>query len=214
MKKIGRIITLSMLLAAPFVSSAESYKDNFDSNSLGWTESSVESYSGSAVIDQGVMTVKSFGLSAAASALAGVKVGALNTFFETHCYAPIDVKKPFKIRTHVNIAKLAVDREAGLIFNYRDGGTFYVFEFTLDMVKFKRFENNVCVGTIMQGVKWQDTKKLDQEWVLESDGDKLTFSVDGLEMLNVRYMPLNYSGVGFYTWGKQILKVDDIEFIQ
>ena len=65
----------------------------------------------------------------ALTALSGVatKVGE-NTFFETHCYAPLNVQKPFTIRTHVNIQKLANDRTTGLVFNYRDGGNFYCFD--------------------------------------------------------------------------------------
>lgn len=57
-------------------------------------------------------------------------------------------------------------------------------------------------------------KKVDQEWVLESDGNQLTFTVDGMPIMKVRYMPLSYSGMGFYTFGKQKLVVDDIEFTQ
>ena len=57
-------------------------------------------------------------------------------------------------------------------------------------------------------------KKVDQEWELISDGQVLTFIVDGMQILKVRYMPLEYSGFGFYTFGKQELAVDDVEFIQ
>ena len=40
------------------------------------------------------------------------------------------------------------------------------------------------------------------------------FYVDDMEIMNVRYMPLDYAGLGFYTFGKQKLIIDDIEFIQ
>ncbi len=69
-------------------------------------------------------------------------------------------------------------------------------------------------GGIHQGVKWGNTKKLNQQWKLVSDGDVLSFFVDDMEILKVKYMPLDYAGVGFYTFGKQKLVVDDIEFIQ
>lgn len=198
---------------------AQSFKETFDSNSLEWTECAYESNSGTAIIDGGKMTIVSKGenkgLGLALTALSGVatKVGE-NTFFETHCYAPLDVQKPFKIISHVNIQKLSDDRTTGLVFNYRDGGNFYCFNFNGEMVRFERRVDGVVVGAIQQGVKWKDKKKVDQEWELLSDGQTITFIVDGMQILKVRYMPLEYIGFGFYTFGKQELQVDDVEFIQ
>ena len=217
MKKKIIIFAFSMLGALSV--QAQTFKETFDANSLEWTECAYESNSGTAVIDGGKMTITSKGenkgLGAALTVLSGVqtKVGK-NTFFETHCYATLDVQKPFKIRTHVNIEKLASDRMAGLVFNYKDGGNFYCFAFNDEMVCFNRYVDNVIVGQIQQGVKWADKKKVDQEWELISDGQVLTFIVDGMQILKVRYMPLEYSGFGFYTFGKQELAVDDVEFIQ
>lgn len=210
MKKAILVFSAFAMVSA---ANAQSIKETFDANSLEWTESSYESDNGSAIIDKGVLTVKSKGIKKGLTVLLGTQVGS-NTFFETHCYAPLDIIKPFKIRTHVNISKLNFDQMVGLIFNYKDYGTFYCFAFNEEQINFLRYENNVLVGGINQGIKWKDKKKVDQEWELESDGDILRFSVDGLEILKVRYMPLNYTGVGFYTFGKQTLVVDDIEFIQ
>ena len=217
MKK--KIIIFAFSMFGALSVQAQTFKETFDANSLEWTECAYESNSGTAVIDGGKMTITSKGenkgLGAVLTVLSGVqtKVGK-NTFFETHCYAPLDVQKPFKIRTHVNIEKLASDRMAGLVFNYKDGGNFYCFAFNDEMVCFNRYVDNVIVGQIQQGVKWSDKKKVDQEWELISDGQVLTFIVDGMQILKVRYMPLEYSGFGFYTFGKQELAVDDVEFIQ
>ena len=217
MKKKHLILSGLMLVSLGL--QAQTFKETFDANSLEWTECAYESNSGTAVIDGGKMTITSKGenkgLGAALTVLSGVKtkVGE-NTFFETHCYAPLDVQKPFKIRTHVNIEKLAGDRMTGLVFNYKDGGNFYCFAFNDEMVCFNRYVDNKVVGQIQQGVKWADKKKVDQEWELISDGQVLTFIVDGMQILKVRYMPLEYSGFGFYTFVKQKLAVDDVEFIQ
>ena len=217
MKNRNIIIAFSML--GTLSVQAQTFKETFDANSLEWTECAYESNSGTAVIDGGKMTITSKGenkgLGVALTLLSGVqtKVGR-NTFFETHCYAPLDVQKPFKIRTHVNIEKLASDRMTGLVFNYKDGGNFYCFAFNDEMVCFNRYVDNVVVGQIQQGVKWADKKKVNQEWELISDGQVLTFIVDGMQILKVRYMPLEYSGFGFYTFGKQELAIDDVEFIQ
>lgn len=217
MKKVFFSIALAM--GALSQANAQSFTETFDSNSLEWTECAYESNSGTAIIDEGKMIISSKGenkgLGIALTALTGTntKVGT-NTFFETHCYAPLDVQKPFKIRTHVNIQKLSDDRTTGLVFNYRDGGTFYSFNFNSEMVRFERRVNNVVVGAIQQGVKWTDKKKVDQEWELISDGNVLTFIVNGMQIMKVRYMPLEYSGFGFYTFGKQELEVEDVEFVQ
>ena len=215
----NRNINIAFFMLGTLSVQAQTFKETFDANSLEWTECAYESNSGTAVIDGGKMTITSKGenkgLGVALTLLSGVqtKVGR-NTFFETHCYAPLDVQKPFKIRTHVNIEKLASDRMTGLVFNYKDGGNFYCFAFNDEMVCFNRYVDNVVVGQIQQGVKWADKKKVDQEWELISDGQVLTFIVDGMQILKVRYMPLEYSGFGFYTFGKQELAIDDVEFIQ
>ena len=215
----NRNIIIAFFMLGTLSVQAQTFKETFDANSLEWTECAYESNSGTAVIDGGKMTITSKGenkgLGVALTLLSGVqtKVGR-NTFFETHCYAPLDVQKPFKIRTHVNIEKLASDRMTGLVFNYKDGGNFYCFAFNDEMVCFNRYVDNVVVGQIQQGVKWADKKKVDQEWELISDGQVLTFIVDGMQILKVRYMPLEYSGLGFYTFGKQELAIDDVEFIQ
>lgn len=67
---------------------------------------------------------------------------------------------------------------------------------------------------ISQGVKWPKNKKIRQEWKLVSDGSTLSFYVDGMEIQKVRYMPLDFTGIGFYTFGKQTLIVDDVTFTQ
>ena len=35
-----------------------------------------------------------------------------------------------------------------------------------------------------------------------------------MEILKVKYMPLAFSGIGFYTFGKQTLVVEDMTFTQ
>lgn len=57
-------------------------------------------------------------------------------------------------------------------------------------------------------------KNLLTTYDLESDNSTLTFTVNGLQIMKVRYMPLEYTGFGYYTFGKQKLIVDDVEFIQ
>ena len=214
-----KILLMAPMFVVTFSVNAQSYKETFDSNSLEWTECAYKNGVGTAIIDKGVMTVSSKGekkgLSALVSATSGVatRVGQ-NTFFETHCYAPIDVMKPFEIQAKVNIKQLADDRLAGLVFNYKDGGNFYCFSFNDEFVKFIRYENNEVVGDIMQGIQWKGKRKTDMLWTLVNDGQTLSFKIDGATILNIRYMPLSYSGFGFYTFGNQDLIVDEVTFIQ
>ncbi len=213
------ILALCMTILLSFGVTAQNFTETFDANSLGWTESAGESNSGTAIIDKGVMTIKSKGDSKfgrlAANFNGSVK-GMENTAFETHCYAPIDVKKPFEIIANVKMDNLDLEREAGMIFNYRDFGNYYAFVFNKESVSFLRFVDNRLVGSITQDIKWgkADKGKQNQTWKLISDGGELQFFINDMEILKVRYMPLDFTGVGFYTVGKQTLVVDDVTFTQ
>lgn len=213
------ILSLCMATVIGTAAYAQSFTETFDANSLGWTESAGESNSGTAIIDKGVMTIKSKGDSKfmrfAANANGSAK-GFENTAFETHCYAPLDVNKPFEITANVKMDNLELDRQAGLIFNYRDFGNYYVFVFNKEAVSFLRFVDNRCVGSITQDIKWDKANKgkRDQTWKLISDNGELQFFVNDMEIMKVRYMPLDFTGIGFYTIGKQTLVVDDITFTQ
>lgn len=211
MKK--NLILSLVILSFATVLNAQTFKEEFEGNSLGWTESAGESNNGTAIIDKGVMTIKSKGINKFASAMMGTQVGE-NTMFETHCYAPLNVKKPFEILANVRIDKLGTDKTCGFVFNYRDFGNFYAFTFNDEMVNFIRYVDNKMVGIISQGVKWPKNKKINQEWKLVSDGSTLLFYVDGLEIQKVKYMPLDFAGVGFYTFGKQTLIIEEVSFTQ
>lgn len=208
-----------MVAAMTFASYAQNFVETFDANSLGWTESAGESNSGTAIIDGGVMTVKSKGDSKGMRVLANLNGSAKameNTAFETHCYAPLDVRKPFEIVANVKMDNIDMERQAGMIFNYRDFGNYYAFVFNKESVSFLRFVDNRLVGSISQDIKWGKgiKGKQDQVWKLISNGSELQFFIDDMEIMKVRYMPLDFTGVGFYTIGKQTLVIDDITFTQ
>ncbi len=212
-------ITLCMVAAFWMGAHAQSFVESFDANSLGWTESAGESSAGTAIIDKGVMTIKSKGDSKFmrfAANFNGYAKGSENTAFETHCYAPLDVQKPFEIIANVKMDNLDMERQAGLIFNYRDFGNYYAFVFNKESISFLRFVDNRCVGSISQDIKWGKAEKgkQNQVWKLISDNGELQFFIDDMEILKVRYMPLDFSGIGFYTIGKQTLVVDDVTFTQ
>ncbi len=211
MKKRFFMVLITALTV--LTTNAQSIKENFDSNSLNWNETAVTNDAGNAIIDKGVLTITSNGVNKFMSAMLGAQVGD-NTYFTCFCYAPLNMQKSFKVKSNVTIGKLDDDRLAGLIFNYKDDGTFYAFVFNETDVRFLRYVDNRLVGQITQCVKWGKTKKMQQEWNLEYDGSTIQFTVNDLPIMKVRYMPLEYAGFGYYTFGKQKLIVDDVEFIQ
>lgn len=211
MKKMYFVVALAIAFAANV--SAQSYTETFDSNSLEWTERAYKNEQGNAIIENGVMTVSS---KTKVDLVALMGSGALNTYataFETHCYAPLDVQKPFTITSQVTVKN---GEEVGLMFNFKDFGNYYAFVMTDDYVKFLRFENNVMVGSVTQGIRWKKplNKKIAQTWVIKSNGTTLEFVVNDEPIMKVRYMPLQYTGFGYYTVGTCQLVVDEVTFKQ
>ena len=198
MKK-RNVILLLLLAALAIGARANVIVDDFSANIYSWNEGEIDGDIGAIAIINGQLDIKSkhdeFAL-------------------KTHCYAPINVEKDFRMTAYVGIDKLKDDKQVGLIFNYRDDGNFYGFSFNEYAVSFRRFENNVEVGSYHQGIKWKKKKKLEQEWTLIKEADELAFLVDGQEIIRIRYMPLSYCGVGFYTISKQRLIVDRVEYEQ
>lgn len=206
MKKV--FLLSAIVLCFSMIANAQ-IKESFESNSLEWTECPYDSDAGSAIITEGKMIVKSNG----EKYLLGTMVGE-TTVFETHCYMPIDIMKPFQIKSIVSVKNIDDENVAGIIFNYKDIGTFYSFSINEDWVEFTRRVDGKIVGAISQGVKWEKWKKVSMEWELISDGSTLEFFINGISMLKVRHMPLEYTGFGYCTVGDQELEVDEVTFIQ
>lgn len=210
---MNRVIIIMVAFVCSIPVSAQSIRETFDSNSLNWNECASESNAGKSIIDKGVLTITSKGVNKFWSAMVGKQVGK-NTHFTCFCYAPLNILKPFKISTNVTIGVLGDDKFVGLIFNYKDDGNFYAFVFSDDQVVFLRYKDNELIGSIHQSMKWSKKYKARQNWRLESEGSILSFFVDEILIMKVRYMPLEYAGFGYYTFGNQKLIVDDVEFIQ
>lgn len=193
-------VVLCLLLASLSVGArANVIVDDFTANIYAWNEGEIDGDIGAIAIINGQLDIRSKHDEVA---------------LKTHCYAPINVEKDFRVTAHVYIDRLKNDKQVGLLFNYRDDGNFYCFSFNEYAVSFRRYENNVEVGSYHQGIKWKKKKKLEQEWTLIKEADELAFLVDGQEIIRIRYMPLAYCGIGFYTISKQKLLVDSIEYEQ
>lgn len=199
-----KVLFLIAICFASYVLNAQSYKETFDSNSLEWTECTFKKAEGTAIIDKGVMTLKS------------KVVKDLRTFFETHCYAPLNMSRSFTVVANVKVKVLDDENAAGFVFNYRDNGNYYVFSFDKSCVEFCRLVDRKVAGRIIQNVKWTKKGNVTQQWklVYDAHSQQIEFFVDDMPIMKVRHMPLEYTGFGFYTVGWQELIIDDIEFIQ
>ena len=204
-----KVLFLIAICFASYVLNAQSYKETFDSNSLEWTECTFKKAAGTAIIDKGVMTLKS-------KEIKDLYTGITRTFFETHCYAPLNMLRSFTVVANAKVKLLDEENAAGFVFNYRDNGNYYVFSFDESCVEFCRLVDGKVVGRIMQNVKWTKKRKVNQQWklVYDAHSQQIEFLVDDMLIMKVRHMPLEYTGFGFYTFGKQELTIDDIEFIQ
>ena len=207
-----KILFAAVFAACALNLSAQSFTETFDSNSLEWTERAFKNDEGTAIIDKGVMTINSYTKVDVALLLAAGQVEKTLTAFETHCYAPLDIKKPFTISSDVTVKK---GEQVGLMFNFKDFGNYYAFRMTEDYVQFVRYEKKRCVGSINQGVCCEKKRnKLAQTWLLKSDGITLEFIVNDEPIMKVRHMPLEYTGFGYYTIGQCELIVDQVTFTQ
>lgn len=207
MKKV--IFLIIMILSVVSVN-AQYYKETFDSNSLQWTECAFSNDEGNSYIEEGALHLKSY---------CKTRLGMYNfykeyTFFHTYCYAPIDPVKPFEIVSNVVVKSITKENEVGVVFNYRDQGNFYSFSFNKEYIIFTRYEDGEVVGYIKNGIKWKNRWNANMQWKLVYDGDQVIFEIDGVRIMSIRYMPLSYSGFGYYSYGDQSLYIQDVEFIQ
>lgn len=216
--RITLIILTSIVYITTLASNPLIFTDDFDTNILNWTECE-DCGSGSAIINDGTLLLKSNGENKTAGALITVLCGVPtsigeNTFFETHCYAPIDITLPFEITANVIIDRLADERICGFVFNYRDNGNFDCINLNDKTINYTRFVNNYIVGNIMKGLKWPYTKNVKQDWRFIYNNGNITFYINDIDVLNVKHMPIDFSGIGFCVYGKQTLTVDNITFNQ
>ena len=204
------ILVAALAMASIANVSAQKFVENFDSNSLEWTECTFDNKENiKAFIDKGVLTIHS---EKNTNFFSGTVSYSTAT---STCYAPIDVKNPFKVTTHVRYE--ADDFPCGMMFNLKDNGTYYsiLLNESNKKVYFQRWEDTKLVGGFTQGFPYPKLKKGQfYELVLESNGDAITLTMQGIQVFKLRYMPLMYSGFGFITYGEQELIVDDVVFEQ
>lgn len=195
-KLLVAIFTLTALTI-----NAQSFKDTFDSNILGWTEISLKK--GEAVIRDGVMHMES---------------KEDNKFIETHCYSNLDVTKNFEIKCDAIAKKISDDGDFGIILDYLDDGNFLAFTIFVDdknyYASIRRYYNGDLVGKITNKIKISEKRNATLSFSLKSTYQKLQFYVNDMLAVERRYISLTSNGFGFFVFGKQTVDFDNVEFIQ
>ena len=185
---------------------AQSYKETFDSNNMGWTETSTKQ--GEAVIKDGVMHM--VGTKAGGNTYFGYKAPS---FIETHCYSGIDVAKNFEIKCDAIAKKISDDGCIGIVLDYMDDGNFIAFVIGKDEAYLIRYHNGDPIGYIRNRLK-TEKKKAALSLSIKSTYQKLQFYVNNMLAVEARFLPLTSNGFGFYVLGEQTVDFDNVEFIQ
>ena len=202
-----------------------SIKEDFEANSLEWTEYTSGNYF--AQISKGSLKVSSNRTGYSGMSESAVVAQIIESLFvppvpshsnrisESHCFAPIDVQKPFTIRTLLKpTVQLSNSNSVGIMFNYRDAANFYCIALNQNGVRFSRYESGKLVGFEECPMIPKKMNNVMMSWELKKDGDFLLFSIEGTEFLKIRYAPIEYRGFGFFAYDGASVLVDEVEFIQ
>ena len=226
MKKLFLFITCA--LYGTIILAQNSVKEDFEANSFEWTE---YTYSNNyyAEILKGFLKISSspigytgaFGGSDVAAVLlqeAAYPSPAPTHKFrmsESHCVAPIDVQKPFIIRSWLkSVVQLNSSNCIGILFNYRDAANYYCIALNLNGVRFSRYENGKLVGFEECPMVPKKVNNVMMNWELKKDGDYIIFTIDEIEFLKIKYAPLEYRGFGYFAYDGATIWVDEVEFIR
>lgn len=201
-------LLVALFALGTLTANAQTFKDTFDSNSMGWTE--ISGKDGEAVIKEGVMHLegkKSGGL----SLLGGVKDASE---IMTHCFTNIDVQKNFEIKCKANVKKINENNMVGIVLDYWDDRNLMLFAIDDKQAYFLQYRDGDLVGVAKNLLKVTKKKDTRFDFSIKSTYKKLEFFVNGMLALELRYRDLISNGVGFYTYGAQVADFDDLELIQ
>jgi hypothetical protein len=194
---------------------AQIQTENFESNSWGWTETS--SKDGEAIIIDGVFHLegkRTGGQYVVGSGQYAVGIKQEPSFIETHCFAGFDPTKNFEIKCSATIKKISDNGNFGLILDYHDDGNFIVFQVRDDEAWLVRYKDSDAVGRIRNSLKQKGKKQVTLDISVKSSFKKLQFYINGMMVVEARYLPLETNGIGFYVGGNQSVDFDNVEITQ
>ena len=136
------------------------------------------------------------------------------SFIETHCFAGFDPTKNFEIKCSAVVKKISDNGNFGLILNYFDEGNFIVFTVHDDEAWLRRYKDNIMVGRIRNALKQKGRKQVSLDISVKSTFQKLQFFINGMMVVEARYLPLVTNGFGFYVEGSQTVDFDNVVITQ
>lgn len=193
MKKVFFILGLAAVSALSL--DAQSFKETFDTNSMGWTEESGSR--GEAVVKDGVMHIASKGGS-----------------IITQCYGGFDFQKNFEIRCTADVKKIDDDNWIGILIDYMDDYNFMMFGIDENYAYFRQMRDGAWVGQVKRPLKVKEKKGAKFNLAIRSTYNRIEFLVNDMLAVDLRYRTLISNGIGLYAGGETEVNFDDFEIIQ
>lgn len=190
-----RVLFIAFFAVVVTSVNAQSFKETFDSNILGWTE--LASSDGEALVKDGVLHLMTKG-----------------TNMMSTCYTNFDVNKNFEINCTVNVKKIDAGNPVGIIFNYLDDYNYCLFGIDEETAYFKEIRDNRLVGFRRTALKLQGKRKVELNFSIKSTYNRVQFEVNNMTAIELRYKPIVSNGIGFYIVGNQTADFDNLEIIQ
>lgn len=191
-------------MAATVLANAQ-FKDDFESNKMGWSEF---------VAKDGEATIKEGKLHLIGKKEISPNPNDKPSFSSTYCYAPFDFNKNFSIKAKVFAKKIDDENYFGFMFNYIDEYNFCAFIITEDYVFFHRYKEGRLVGLNRNGAKTKNLKKSDVNLEIKSTFNKVEFYINNVKVIEQKYIPMESTGIGFFVLGKGVADFDDLEITQ
>lgn len=203
MRKISLLVAIVLTLS---LSAQNSIKDSFDSNKLGWSEMVRES--GSALIQNGVFNFDN-------------KIKLINLLTLTTpqpvlstCWAPLDVTKDFQLKVHAMPKRLTTGAQFAILVDYLDDYNYCAFYISEYYAMYQRVQEGRLICQRIVDIKTSKKKNTKYSIELKSTFNKLEFIVDGMKVIEQRYVKLESNGIGLALLGASSISFDNFEIIQ
>lgn len=198
-----QVLLIAIFAFAALSLNAQSFKDTFDSNTLGWTERSGSD--GDAVIKDGVMHLqgkKNEGYFSNAS------------YIITTAYTSFDPQKNFEIKCKAAVKKINEKNPVGIIINYLDDYNYMLFAVDEKSAYFFEFSDNKLVSFKVNDMNLKGKRNEELAFQIKSTYNKVEFIVNNITAIELRYREIISNGIGFAVNGAQTADFDDLEIIQ
>lgn len=205
MKKFRLLIAMFVLGA--YTATAQTSLDTLMTDSLeergSWTEMSYKKKSSVDINNKrGFITLKS-------------KANKLASYdAKTHIFTDLNVAENFEVQCSVDVSGIKSGNIVGLMFDYMDDMNFMVVGIDNRHAYFQKYSKGKLVGEIV--CNFSVKKKYSEMWrlaVCNNDGI-LEFKVNDVVAFELRHRELTSGGVGFYTYGKQSAKFQELTILQ